>query len=256
MTIQILKSLLSIIVLVYIGLGALLYFFQQHFIYFPSNEIIDDSQQSIKIISDNETLNIWLANPGNKDAVIYFGGNAQSAYHAIPEFEKIITDKTVYLVDYRGYGSSSGKPSEQALYNDALNIYDHIKNNHDNISVIGQSLGSGVAVYLATKREIKKLILSTPYDSLVEVAKHHYPFYPIGVLIKDKFDSISLVDSLTSRTLIIIAANDKIIPKQHSLKLIAAFKPEQLSVVELSGVGHNTLTQHPQYKSTLTKFLQ
>ena len=256
MTLQILKSLLSIIVLVYLGLGALLYFFQQHFIYFPSSEVVDDSQPSIKVSSDNEIINVWQVNPGNKDAIIYFCGNAQNAYFAIPQFKKIITDKTVYIVDYRGYGGSSGKPSEHALFTDALNIYDHIINHHDSISVIGQSIGSGVAVHLASKRDVQKLILNTPFENMTAVAQHHYPFYPVGMLIKDRFDSLSLVASIKAKTLIIIAGKDRIIPKDHAYKLAAAFKPEQLTIVELPNVGHNTLTQHPLYESTISDFLQ
>jgi len=256
MTIQILKSLLSIIVLVYLGLGALLYFFQQHFIYFPSSEVVDDSQPSIKVSSDNEIINVWQVNPGNKDAAIYFCGNAQNAYYAIPQFKKMITDKTIYIVDYRGYGGSSGKPGEQALFTDAVNIYDYIKSYHENISVIGQSIGSGVAVYLASKREVKKLILNTPFDSFAAVAKHHYPFFPIGRLLNDKFDSLSRVASIKAKTLIVIAGKDRIIPKDHAYKLAAAFKPEQLTIVELPNVGHNTLTQHPLYESTISDFLQ
>ena len=256
MTISILKSLLTILILVYLGLGALLYFFQQHFIYFPSTEIIDDSQRSLKIKSDNETLNVWLLNPANKEAVIYFGGNAQNAYFAIPRFKQMIPDKTVYLVDYRGYGGSSGKPGEQGLYIDALNIYDHIKNLHDKVSVIGQSLGSGVATHLATEREVYKLVLSTPYDSIEAVAKSNYPFYPISMLLKEKYDSMSRVASITSQTLMIIAANDRIIPKQHAYNLAGAFKPDRLTVIEIPKTGHNTLSQHPRYEHEIKAFLK
>ena len=256
MTISILKSLLTILILVYFGLGALLYFFQQHFIYFPSTEIVDGSQRSLKIKSDNETLNVWLLNPDNKEAVIYFGGNAQNVYFAIPQFKQMIPDKTVYLVDYRGYGSSSGRPSEQGLYIDAINIYDHIKKLHDNVSVIGQSLGSGVATHLATKREIHKLVLSTPYDSIEAVAKSNYPFYPISMLLKEKYDSMSRVASITSQTLMIIAANDRIIPKKHAYKLAGAFNPDYLTVIEVPKTGHNTLSQHAQYEREISEFLK
>ena len=256
MTISLLKSLITIILLVYFGLGALLYFFQQHFIYFPSTKVVDDSQQNIKIKSAGETINVWLINPGMNDAVIYFGGNAQNAFFAMPQFETMITDKTVYLVDYRGYGSSSGKPSEKALFNDALNIYDRLKTQHENISVIGQSLGSGVAIYLATKRDIQKLILSTPYDSIESVAKSNYPFYPISMLLNDKYDSLSLASAVTTHTLILIAEKDRIIPKKHAYRLASSFNTDLLTVVELPGVGHNTLTQHPHYESVITDFLK
>lgn len=255
MTISFLKSLFFIIVLVYFGLGALLYFFQHHFIYFPSFEINDDSEQSIKIQSDGETLNVWVINPGNKEAIIFFGGNAANAYYAIGQFKRMITDRTVYLVDYRGYGGSSGSPSEQALFSDALNIYDHLKTSHDKILVFGQSLGSSVAIHMAAHRDIQKMILTTPFDSIVAVAKSSYPIYPVSILLKERFDSLSLVDSITAKTLMIIAEKDRIIPKKHAYSLAKAFKPEQLKIVEIANTGHNTVADHPQYEPTIIDFL-
>ena len=168
----------------------------------------------------------------------------------------MITNKTVYFVDYRGYGSSSGKPSEKALFIDALNIYDRLKTQHGKISVIGQSLGSGVAIYLATKRDIQKMILSTPYDSIESVAKSNYPFYPISLLLKEKYDSLTRASAVTTDTLILIAEKDRIIPKKHAYKLASAFNTDLLTIVELPGVGHNTLTQHPHYESVIVDFLK
>ena len=231
-------------------------FFQHHFIYFPSFEVSDDSQQSIKIKSGGETLNVWVINPGNKEAIIFFGGNAANAYYAILQFRRMVTERTVYLVDYRGYGGSTGSPSEQALYSDALNIYDHLKPEHDKILVFGQSLGSSVAIHMAAHRDIKKLILTTPFDSVVSVAKNNYPIYPVSLLLKERFDSLSLIGSVTAKTLMIIAEKDRIIPKKHAYKLAKAFKPEQLKIVEISNTGHNTVADHPQYEPAITDFLR
>ena len=168
----------------------------------------------------------------------------------------MLPDKTIYLVDYRGYGGSSGRPSEQGLYIDAINIYDHIKELHDKVSVIGQSLGSGVATHLAAEREIYKLVLSTPYDSIEAVAKNNYPFYPISMLLKEKYNSIGRAASITSQTLMLIAANDRIIPKKHAYNLAAAFKSDHLTVVEIPKTGHNTLSQHAQYEREISEFLK
>ena len=257
MIFSIIKSVLIIALLVYIGLGVLLYFFQQHFIFFPSTKMTDNTRHSLKIASGDEMINVWQINSGKSEAIIFFGGNAANAHSAIPQLSRLFSDKTVYLVDYRGYGGSTGKPSEQALYGDALVIYDHLKTLHGTISTIGQSLGSGIAIHLASERDINRLVLTTPYDSIESVAIKKYPLYPISWLLKEKFDSVSRVDSITANnTLILIAQHDLIIPREHSLNLVSAFKNKKLSVTEIPHTGHNTITQHPLYESELTDFLR
>jgi len=253
---QFIKSLLTIAVMVYFGLGLLLYFNQRNMIYYTTPEVVDDSFQSMFIKSDNEIIKLWVLNPGQKEAVIIFGGNAASAYHAIPLYENIVKHKTVYLVNYRGYGGSSGRPSEHALSTDALNIYDHLSPQHTDISIIGRSIGAGVAMHLAANRKTHKLVLITPFDSIEAVARNHYPFYPMSLLLKDKFKAIDLVDSISAGVLIVVAENDRIIPKEHALKLADAFDARQISVVRLAEVGHNTISGHPDYADTIGEFLR
>jgi uncharacterized protein len=162
----------------------------------------------------------------------------------------------VYLVNYRGYGGSSGLPSETALFQDALVVYDHIKTGHSHISVIGRSLGSGVAVFLAANRDVEKLVLVTPYDSIENIARQMYLVYPISIMLKDKFNSLSRVDSVSAETLVIIAENDQIIPRENSERLAAAFRPGQATVKTLVGADHNALASHPDYSRFLMAFFE
>lgn len=251
-----LRSLITITLLVYFGFGLLLYFTQNQILYYPSPEMVNDSHPYTILKSDNETLKVWVLNKGRKDAVIYFGGNAASAGRAIPHLEKMIKDRTVYLVNYRGYGGSSGSPSEQGLSTDALNIYDQFKRRHATISLIGRSIGAGVAIHLAAHRKIHKLALITPFDSIEAVAQNHYPLYPMSLLLKDKYDSISRVSSISAKTLILIAGHDRTVPPEHAHKLADAFRPEQVTVATLAGTTHNTISHHPDYETILKQFLQ
>lgn len=251
-----LSSLLLISVLVYLGFGAMLNIYQYSFIYFPTEEITDNTYHYTTLRSDNETLKLWVINPHQKEAIIYFGGNAANAYNAIAHIEAISTSKTSYIVNYRGYGGSTGLPGERGITIDALNIYDFIQDHHDSISVIGRSLGAGVATYLASNRKLKKLVLITPFDSLESVAQERYPMFPISYLLIDKYDSIGQVGDIRESTLILIADTDNVIPTKHSYKLANAFKPEQLTVITLPDTNHHTISQHPRYLNIIADFLR
>ena len=170
-------------------------------------------------------------------------------------FESVFSDYSVYLINYRGYGNSEGSPSESGLFSDALAIYDQISGQHDAISAYGRSLGSGVAVYLAAQRPLQKLILLTPYDSVVEVAQKLYPMFPIRYLIKDRFDSASLAAGIKIPVLITSAENDREIPLQHTLALKQSFTASTVEYLMIAGAAHNDIVDFPQYRVALKEFI-
>ena len=171
-------TVISIAVLVYAGLCVFLYASQRSAMYYPTPEVHIPDVVDIRFESDGETLKIWLlANAGGPNAIIYFGGNAEDVAANIPDFRNIFPGHAVYLVNYRGYGGSTGSPSEAGLYKDALIIFDEIRSEYTRISVIGRSLGSAVASYLASVRDIDKLVLVTPFDSIENVAKKHSQYF-------------------------------------------------------------------------------
>ena len=239
----------------YITLGLLLYLNQHSFLYYPTPELPSHDLDEINLNVDEATVKLYIVNPNQHSAIIYFGGNGESVIHNAPEFSHYFPNKTVYLVNYRGYAGSSGTPSEAALYNDAQVIFDYVAQHHQSIAVIGRSLGSGVATYLATQREIKKLALITPFDSIKEVAQKAYPLYPISLLLKDKYDSIGRAHNIKADNLILIAADDQVIPRQHAEKLAAAFNKNQVTVKVFENAGHNDISQHSHYYQTLQQFL-
>ena len=250
-----LVSLARILILVYLGYGAYLYFAQRHFMYFPVAELQTDRTASEIISSNNEKIKTWSVNPDNRKAVIYFGGNAENVLYNATDLQQALPEHSIYLVNYRGYGGSSGSPSQQALFADALNIFDTLQARHQQISVIGRSLGSSVSLYLASQRPVDKMILVTPFDSAVAVAQQAFPIYPVRLLLKDKYESIHYAAKTSAPALLLIAENDNVIPHRHSLKLAEAFNEQQATTVFISNSGHNNLSGSPDYWQAIGSFL-
>jgi fermentation-respiration switch protein FrsA (DUF1100 family) len=242
-------------VLIYVGLCIFLYFAQRSYLYQPTQEIDNADVDEIRIISNGESIKVWQLNPDRFKAIIYFGGNAENVYWNIAEFEKIFSDYSVYLVNYRGYGGSSGAPTEAGLLEDAVNIFDALQSNHEDISVIGRSLGTGIATYLASVREIEKMVLVTPFDSIVNVAKRGFPFFPVSLFLKDRYDSISHAGLVKAKTLVIVAGNDEVISRENSERLISAFTSSQVFVAMIDDATHNSIGNTPRYSKLLDEFL-
>ena len=233
---------------------ALLYFLQRNLLFHPMPWVDNTGRE--EIILDNQGLKLqgWILNRGRDKALIYFGGNAESISDNFHLFEQLFEDHTVYLIDYRGYGKSEGQPNEKGMFSDAMAIYDQVKPEHQSISLMGRSLGSGVAVYLAASRSIDKLVLITPYDSIAEVAQSHYPYFPARYLVKDRFESVRYAPDVKASVLILIAELDRVINPQHSEKLAQKFSSDQLSIEKILGAAHNNVSDFKQYRQSLSKF--
>ena len=248
------KRIVTIALLVYLGFGAYLYAFQRNILYYPSAPLEANHLEKRWIDSEGERLLVWVVNAGRSNGILYFGGNAEAVARNATEFADLFPDYTVYLVNYRGYGGSTGSPSEAALYKDATVVYDLIAKQHDTVSAIGRSLGSGIGVHLATVRNINKLVLITPYDSIAAVAQSKYPVYPIPLLLKDKFDALEKAPRVDADTLILIAEQDQLINPEHAHRLAAALPPERIAVHTFDGVDHYNLSVHVDYDDILSAF--
>lgn len=244
----------SIAVIAYTGLGVLLYIGQRNLLYFPAPENDLVHENSVRWTSGSETIKIWRVGAGT-NALLYFGGNAEDVAFNIPEFKQFFPDHTLYLVNYRGFGGSTGKPTEAGLYEDALNVYDRVNENHENISVMGRSLGSAVAVHLASKRDVKQLVLVTPFDSMLNMAKGMYPLYPVSLLLKDRFDSIGKIGEIGASILVLVAGQDGIIPRERTDSLIDAIPAGQIYVQVVENASHNTIQSSTDYADALISFI-
>ena len=215
---------------------------------------------------DGETLNGWL----NKDKsttptplVIYFGGNGEEVSTAIPD-RKLYFGYSLAVINYRGYGHSSGIPTEENLFNDALLIYDKLSNRADidetKIVVIGRSLGGAVATYLASKRKLTGVVLVTPFGSALEVARDMYPLLPMELILKYKFNSISLAPSIDIPLLVLVAENDRIIPIKHAENLYtnwgAVNNKTKKDFIIIKALGHNSIVFSRDYWFSIGDFLK
>lgn len=250
-----LVSFLGIAATAYLLLCAWVYATQRAQIYFPVPETHHPGAQVLWLESHGERIKVWVVpRPGSR-ALVYFGGNAEDVADNIEAFHEEFPQYSLYLVNYRGYGGSTGRPSEAGFHADALAVYDHVHREHADISLMGRSLGSGVAVQLASERPVDRLVLVTAYDSLVNVAREYFRWLPVGLLLRDRYDSASRARGISAPVLIVIAGQDEIIPRSRSEALAAAFPPDRLRVVVVPGVMHNTLDGSPAYLATVREFL-
>ncbi len=246
-------TLLCALAVLYLSFGAALFVLQRQFLYFPTPDTVHD-YESLRFDSDGESLELILLNPLNRKAVLYFGGNAEAVVHNAPAFEAAFPDHAVYLVNYRGYGGSTGEPTQDALFADARRVWDQLAPLYDSLAVVGRSLGSGVATHLAAERAVEQLVLVTPFDSVAAVARTHYPIYPVSWMLKDHFDSAGVAADISAEVLVMVAGLDTVIPAARTERLIAALEPPP-RVARFEQAGHNDISNDPRYHAEIAAFL-
>lgn len=244
-----------LIIGIYLALAALLFIFQRAIIYLPTGEYEHDFEL-VNLQNDGVSLQIIVLNKGSENAFIYFGGNAEAVVSNALEFSGQFPNKTIYLVNYRGYGGSSGKPTQAGLFSDATVIFDSFSPSHKNVAVVGRSLGSGVAMHLAANRPVSQVVLITPYDSVLAVAKKQYPMFPISLLLKDKYDSMTLANRVTAPVLVLAGGKDTLIPLSHSQNLVNAIGQDNAKIVVIEQAGHNNISQFADYYESLHSFFE
>lgn len=237
----------AFIALVYLGLCAVLFAFQRSLIYFPQPGSAPPGAATIKLPVDKGEVLVTVRPRSGANALLYFGGNAEDVSYSLPELSAAFPDHAIFLMHYRGYGGSSGKPSESALFADALALFDRIRGAHRNVVVVGRSLGSGVAVYLASQRPVARLVLVTPYESLPDLAAHHYPYFPVRWLLLDRYESSKYAKQVTAPTLLIAAEHDEIIPRASAQALAQRFRDGVATLKIVKGARHNTISDSPEY---------
>jgi len=237
-----------------------LYFKQHSLLYFPTPKIPHNFDDLI-FSHQGEDLNIIVLNKGQQKTILYFGGNKEPVAINAERFSTIFPDHTVYLVNYRGYGGSTGKPGEEENYADAKAIFELLKIQHNDISVMGRSLGSGVATYLASIKDVKKLVLITPFDSIQSVAQSRFPLHPMSILLKDKYKSAHKAKDVKAETMILIAEHDKTIKLARTHGLIEAFaeshtaKTSPIVSKTIKNTDHNSILESDSYYHSLQNFL-
>lgn len=260
-----LASLAQIAAVVVIGVPLLMYLIQDRLIFMPQPRReakvtqIKDSFPGVESIflesEDGTRLHAWHLK--GEPLILYFGGNAEEVSWMLDEGPGRLSGAGWLLVDYRGYGASEGSPSEKALVADALAWFDKAANDFSakKVFLFARSLGTGVAVQLAAARPVAGVIAVAPYDSLVAVGQHHYPFLPVGLLLKHRFDSVALAPQVKAPLLCLVAERDEVVPAVHSRRLYEAWGGDKRWVA-LRGAGHNSTDSAPQFWDHIRDFVR
>jgi fermentation-respiration switch protein FrsA (DUF1100 family) len=183
----------------------------------------------------------------NKPTLLYFTGNAGSAANRARKIEAIAASGYgVFMMNYRGYGGSTGRPTEANNVADAVSAYDTLRGlgvPARDIVAYGESLGTSVATQLSLKREVKALVLESPFTNIVDVGRQVWWFLPLRLIMVDQYRSIDTIGEVKVPLLIIHGARDGIIPVSHARELYAAAnEPKELAILRLA--DHNDLFEH------------
>jgi fermentation-respiration switch protein FrsA (DUF1100 family) len=235
----------------YVGFTALLYFTQRSLMYFPDTSHTTPAQAGLSraeeltlTTSDGEHIFAWHVAPSDgKPVILYFHGNGGALRYRVARFDKLIADGIgLVAVEYRGYGGSTGSPSERGLIADAEAGYAFAAARYSvpQIVVWGESLGTGVAVALAAEKPLGRVILEAPFTSAVAVGEKRYWYIPVRLLMKDQFNSDERIAKVTAPLLILHGVKDQTVPFAEGEQLFElANKPKH--IVKFLDGGHEDL---------------
>jgi uncharacterized protein len=230
---------------------------QRALVYQPPdiNEIIERPEHPLIKLKDNLWGSGWIFNPEKSRAVVLFSGNTDHIYDHRGWMESSFPNHTIYMMPYRGFSGNPGKPTEKNIKNDAITLINKIKQHHDVIDVVGRSLGTGVAIHIAAIKElgINKLALLTPYDSLVEVARYRYPWAPVNLLLRDKFENIKDAPHVKCPVLVITAEKDTVVPPIHAERLMSYFSTK-IDHLHIKKANHTTVCFKNQTHQKMLSF--
>lgn len=253
-----------LVMLVAIGIGGYAamcvgcYSMQDKMLFHP--QAVNESQTKLNASSahavqlDDIKLHGWKVSPGEKNLIIYYGGNAEQVSYLVSSFEKY-QGFTTLLLNFRGYGDNEGKPSEKTLFKDALAVYDQVAGDYDKVFLVGRSLGSGVAVYVASERQVDGVVLVTPYDSIVRVGQKAFPWLPIGIIAKNRFESWKYAPQCSVPALFVVAGRDQVIGNAHSVSLYELWAGEKTWKL-LPNDDHNSISVSPSDRPEIEAFLK
>jgi fermentation-respiration switch protein FrsA (DUF1100 family) len=265
------RVLLVGIVIVAVLLAAF-WFAQRGMMYLPSGEVVSPAdaglpaaEQVTFATEDGLRLHGWFVPAGaagDGTTVIVFNGNAGNrSYRADLAAGLARAGLSVLLFDYRGYGGNAGSPTEEGLALDARAARRYLDTRADvdreRVVYFGESLGSGVAVRLALDRRPRALVLRSPFTSMVDAARYHFPYLPVGWLLRDRYESDRLIARIGCPLLVVAASHDTIVPSEQSRRLFAAaVQPKTLVIVEQADHNDEALVAGPQVIEAVTALLR
>lgn len=223
-------SILSLFAL-YTLILIFIYFYQRNLLYHPNeNNYLDDNiefnYEEVRIETENNIeLKSWFINKDLKKnkTLVFFHGNAGNLLNRVHKLNKLNKlDINILIVSWRGFSGNYGKPTEKNLYFDANQSIKWLNDRgikNDRIILYGESLGTGVAVELAKNNSFNSVILESPFTSITNAAKIYYPYLPVNLLLKDKYDSLNKIDKITDPVLIMHGMQDNVVPFSMGVEL-------------------------------------
>ena len=261
------KKWIQVIVIVYCVIGIVLYYLQDHILFHPvqlkASHIynFDLPHKEVNIpYSSTSTINIiqfLVPDSSVKGVVLYFHGNKKNIgwySRFAPYFTK--NHYEVWMIDYPGYGKSTGALTEQKLYDWSLTLYKLARGRFlpDNIVIYGKSMGTGIASQLAAIRDCRHLVLETPYYSMPSIIDNYLPIYPVNQMIHYKLPTWKYLRDVTAPVTIFHGTDDWVIPYRNSMRLRPELKPTDLYLT-VNGGKHNDLFEFPLVTQKLDSIL-
>ncbi|WP_276501166.1 alpha/beta hydrolase [Terrimonas pollutisoli] len=265
--IRTLKRWLLIILAVYIAAGIGLYFLQERILFHPE-KLHRDYPYNFGVpfkeinlpVNKEKSLNIIQFKTRDslcKRVVLYFHGNRKNIARYAP-YAGNFTKHTyeVWMIDYPGFGKTTGRRTEEVMYEDAAILYQMARARFakDSIIIYGKSIGTGVAAQLASVKDCKKLILETPYYSIDALASHYAFIYPVSWMLRYHFPNYEYLKKVESPVILFHGTDDEVIPYAQSEKLVN--KNPAIKLVTIEGGKHNNLNNSPVFQRELDKLLQ
>jgi pimeloyl-ACP methyl ester carboxylesterase len=262
------KRRLITLLVIYVAGGIALYFLQDFILFHPVTLKRDHHydfplpHQDIHIpINSQSNLNVirFLSkDPVAKGVVLYFHGNKKNiSWYARypPYFTK--HGYEVWMIDYPGFGKSTGLMTEKTLYDWALQVYKLARSRFsaDSIIIYGKSMGTGIAAQLASVRDCKRLVLETPYYSMVSLTKHYFFIYPVDWILHYKMPTNEYLPKVTAPITIFHGTSDGVIPYSNAEKLKVFLKPGD-EFITIKGGSHNDLFSFPETIQKLDSLLE
>jgi fermentation-respiration switch protein FrsA (DUF1100 family) len=245
---------------------------QRWLIYFPERDVPPPQSVGLPSVEpvaftteDDLHLEGWfvhpVASPTGQTVIVFNGNGGNRAYRAPLAAALARAGHAVLLFDYRGYGGNPGLPSERGLQRDARSALQAILSRPDvdpaRIVYFGESIGTAVAVRLASERSPHALILRSPFTSLVDVGRHHYPFLPVSWMLRDRFNALDRITSTGAPLLVVAGADDQIVPFEMSEALYeAAPEPKWLATIEDADHNDEILLAGRPVMAAILKFLE
>lgn len=256
------RSFIVFIVAGYAALCAFMYFAQRGLMYFPdrmrtapADAGLLEAKEEKLVTADGETIIVWHIPPRDetKPVVVYFHGNGGALKLRVSRFASLAAEGFgVVGVSYRGYGGSSGTPTEDGLIADGVAAYEFAAKRYTpaRVALWGESLGTGVAVAVAAEAPVAKLVLETPFTSAADVGASVYAFLPVRLLMKDQFRSDLRIKNVKAPVLVLHGERDSVVPIAFGERLFAMIAGEK-KFARFPGGEHYDLDRHGGLKATV-----